>query len=184
MQMFAYLFILNLILVDMDPKISKQETNQTEQEKTTDFLKEEYTKRVDEIDHITSRVFNMYGQVNTEFLYGYLNIIQQGLELQNKVSTQYGNLLVPQFVTGIVKQNTNTWIDFLQNIDTVCIESLKNLKNNMRSINNNAILCIQSVERGLSGFENIQPNIKNNQEAKTLQKQPDSSIEKIRTKNH
>jgi hypothetical protein len=181
--MFACLYISNQALVDTDPKMSKQETNQTEQEKTTDFLKEEYTKRVDEVDNFSKRVFNMYGQVSTEFLYGLLNTLQHGLELQNKVSSQYGNLLLPQFMLSIVKQNTNTWIDFLQNIDTVYIESLKDLKNSVRAINNNAVLCIQSIERGLCGFENIQPNIKNEQESKTLQKQSNSSIEKIKPKN-
>ncbi len=166
----------------MDQKMSK-ETKQTEQGKTIDFLKEEYTKRVDEADNFLKRIFGMYGQISTEFLYGSLNIIQHSLELQNNVSNQYGNLLAPQFMTGIVKQNTNAWIHFLQNIDTLYVESLKNLKNNMRAMNNNTIMCIQSIERGQRVFENIQPNIKNEQESETLQKQSQLVVNEIKTKN-
>ena len=160
-----------------------KEANQTEQGETVDFLKEEYAKRVDEADNFSKRVFGMYGQISTEFLYGSLNMIQHSLELQNKVSNQYENLLAPQFMTGIVKQNTNSWIHFMQNIDTLYIESLKNLKNNMRSINNNVILGIQSIERGYGVFENIQPNIKNEQESETLQKQSQLVVKEIKTKN-
>lgn len=160
-----------------------KETKQTEQGKTIDILKEEYTKRVDEADNFSKRIFGMYDQINTEFLYGSLNIIQHSLELQNNVSNQYGNLLAPQFMTGIVKQNTNAWINFLENSDTLYVESLKNLKNNMRAMNNNAILCIQSIERGQKVFENIQPNIKNEQESETLQKQSELVVKEIKTKN-
>jgi hypothetical protein len=166
----------------MTQNMSK-EAKQTEQGKTIDFLKEEYTKRVDEADNFSKRIFSMYGQISTEFLYGSLNIIQHGLELQNNSSNQYGNLLDPQFMTGIVKQNTNVWIHFLQNIDTLYVESLKNLKNNMRAMNNNAILCIQSIERGQGVFENIQPNIKNEQESETPQKQSQLVVKEIKTKN-
>ena len=160
-----------------------KEVNQTEQGKTIDFLKEEYAKRVDETDNFSKRIFGMCDQINTEFLYGSLNIIQHSLELQNKVSNQYGNMLAPEYMTSFVKQNTNSWIHFMQNIDTLYIESLKNLKNNMRSINNNVILGIQSIERGYGVFENIQPNIKNEQKSETLQKQSQLVVKEIKTKN-
>ena len=160
-----------------------KEVSHTEQGETVDFLKEEYAKRVDETDNFSKRIFVMYDQISTEFLYGSLNIIQHSLELQNKVSTQYGNVIIPQYMTSIVKQNTNAWIHFLQNNDTLYIESLKNLKNNIRAINNNIILCIQSMERGQRGFENIQPNIKNEHESKTLQKQSQLVVKETKTKN-
>jgi uncharacterized protein YutE (UPF0331/DUF86 family) len=156
-------------------------TKQIEQGKTTDFLKEEYTKRIDEVDNFSKRIFNMYGQISTEFLYGYLNIIQHSLELQNNVPNPYANQIDLQFMTGIVKQNTDTWIRFLQNIDTAYIESLKNLKNNMRTMNSNSVSYIQSVERGYVSFKNIQPNIKNKQESETLENQ--SVSQEIKTKN-
>jgi hypothetical protein len=118
----------------------------------------------------------MYSQVNAEFLYGYLNTIHHSLELQNKLSNQYGSMLVPQFMTSIIKQNTNAWIHFMQNMDTVHIESLKNLKNNVRAINSNVILGIQSLEKGYGVFEKMQSNIKNEQKSETLQEQSESVI--------
>lgn len=163
--------------------MSKQETESNKQVKTVDVLKEEYTKRVDEVDNFSKRIFNMYSQVNAEFLYGYLNTIQHSLELQNKLSSQYGSTFIPQFMTGIIKQNTNAWIHFMQNMDTVYVEILKNLKNNVRAMNSNVILGIQSLEKGYGVFEKMQPNIKNEQKSETLQEPSESVIEEIKTKS-
>ena len=132
------------------------------------------------MDNFSKRALNMYGQVNTEFLYGYLNIMQHSLELQHKISNQYGDLLVPQFMKDIIKHNTGTWIHLIQNIDTVYIESLKNLKNNLRAINDNSILYIQSLGEGYGVLENMPSNIKN-KELEILQKQ--SVFEETKAKN-
>ncbi|QLH07458.1 hypothetical protein [Nitrosopumilus ureiphilus] len=161
--------------------MTKHEIKSNEQEKTVDLLKEDYAKSIDEIDNLTKRVFGMCGQVSSEFLYGSLNVIQHSLELQNKMSNQYGSLLIPHIPTGIVKQNTTAWIHLIQNIDTLYVESLKNLKNNMRSINSNAVLYIQALQRGCDFFENTPTIIKNESESKITQKQSD--IHEINAKN-
>ena len=68
--------------------MSKIETN-TEQNKTADMLKENYIRRVDEVDSFSKRFTTMCSEINTEFLYGWLNIAQHYVDLQKKYSSQY-----------------------------------------------------------------------------------------------
>ena len=45
-------------------------------------LKEDYVKRIDELDAFSKRFSNMCVDCNTEFLYGYLDIAQNYLDSQ------------------------------------------------------------------------------------------------------
>lgn len=110
-------------------------------------LKEDYSKRIDEVDAFSKRLANMCVEVNTEFLYGCLDVVQHYLDAQKKHSNQYPWWYTPDFISNIIKQNTKAWIQSVQNVDTVCIDSMKNLKNNLRSLNKNTVLFIQNTEK-------------------------------------
>ena len=47
--------------------MSKIETN-TEQNQTADTLKENYIRRIDEVDSFSKRFATMWSEINTEFL--------------------------------------------------------------------------------------------------------------------
>ncbi len=64
--------------------MSKIETN-TEQNQTADTLKENYIRRIDEVDSFSKRFATMCSEINTEFLYGWLDIAQHGVDLQKKI---------------------------------------------------------------------------------------------------
>jgi len=136
--------------------MSKSKQNM-HQEKILDSLKENYTKRIEEVDVFSKRVTQMCADVNSECLYGYLNLIQHYLDLQEKYSTRYFGWIVPDFMSDVIKQNTETWIQAVQNTDSVCVEGLKNVKNNLKAANKNATLCMQSFERA-SKIYDTRPN--------------------------
>ena len=67
--------------------MSKIETN-TEPNKTADTLKENYIRRVDEVDSFSKRFTTMCSEINTEFLYGWLNIAQHYVDLQKNIQAR------------------------------------------------------------------------------------------------
>jgi len=142
-------------------QVIKNEIKPTQQEEFFDSLKENYVKRIEEVDAFSRRLSNAYTDVNTEFLYGCINTVQHFLDLQKKYSNQYPGWYFTDFMANITKKNTEAWIQAVHNIDSISIEGMKNMKNNLRAINKNSILAIQSVERGHDIYENIQSNHKN-----------------------
>lgn len=152
--------------------MSKNEQN-IEQEKFIDSLKENYVKRIEEVDAFSKRFTQMYAEVNTECLYGYLNLVQHYLDLQKKYSNRYSKWLIPDFMSDAVKQNTETWIQAVQNVDSVCIEGLRNVKNNFKAANKNTALCMQSFERASKIYEDVRlRNNKNELEQKSTEIEP------------
>jgi hypothetical protein len=149
--------------------MSQIDPNPTNHENFIHTLKEDYSKRIDEIDAFSKRLMNMGVELNTEFLYGCLDVAQHYLDVQKKYSGQYPVLYSPDFMTRIIKKNTKAWIQAVQNIDTVCIDSMKNMKNNLRSLNRNAVLFVQNAERITDAGKNFQLNSKSESEAKNQQ---------------
>ncbi len=133
--------------------MSKIETN-TEPNKTSDILKENYIRRVDEVDSFSKRFTTMCSEINTEFLYGWLNIAQHYVDLQKKYSGQYSVGFPSEIAAKVIKQNTQAWVQAVDNIDSICIDGMKNIKNNLAGVNKGSIQCIQNMER----FYNIYKN--------------------------
>ena len=133
--------------------MSKIETN-TEPNKTADTLKENYIRRVDEVDSFSKRFTTMCSEINTEFLYGWLNIAQHYVDLQKKYSGQYPVGFPSETAAKVIKQNTQAWVQAVDNIDSICIDGMKNIKNNLAGVNKGSIQCIQNMER----FYNIYKN--------------------------
>ena len=133
--------------------MSKIETN-TEQNQTADTLKENYIRRIDEVDSFSKRFTTMCSEINTEFLYGWLNIAQHYVDLQKKYSGQYTVGFPSEFAAKVIKQNTQAWVQAVDNIDSICIDGMKNIKNNLAGVNKGSIQCIQNMER----FYNIYKN--------------------------
>ena len=133
--------------------MSKIETN-TEPNKTSDILKENYIRRIDEMDSFSKRFATMCSEINTEFLYGWLNIAQHCVDLQKKYSNQYPVGFPSEIAAKVIKQNTQAWVQAVDNIDSICIDGMKNIKNNLAGVNKGSIQCIQNMER----FYNIYKN--------------------------
>ncbi len=133
--------------------MSKIETN-TEQNKTADTLKENYIRRIDEVDSFSKRFATMCSEINTEFLYGWLDIAQHCVDLQKKYSGQYSVGFPSEIAAKVIKQNTQAWVQAVDNIDSICIDGMKNIKNNLAGVNKGSIQCIQNMER----FYNIYKN--------------------------
>ncbi len=133
--------------------MSKIETA-TEPTKTADTLKENYIRRIDEVDSFSKRFATMCSEINTEFLYGWLNIAQHYVDLQKKYSGQYTVGFPSEIAAKVIKQNTQAWVQAVDNIDSICIDGMKNIKNNLAGVNKGSIQCIQNMER----FYNIYKN--------------------------
>ena len=155
--------------------MSQIDPSPTNHENFIHTLKEDYSKRIDEVDAFSKRLTNMCVEVNTEFLYGCLDVAQHYLDAQKKCSGQYPMMYSPDFMTGVIKKNTEAWIQAVQNIDTVCIDSMKNMKNNLRSLNRNAVLFVQNAERITDGDKNFQ--LDSRSESKAINQQ--NSLELI-----
>lgn len=142
--------------------MSKNETN-TEQ--TIDTLKENYIRRVDEVDSFCKRFATMCTEINAEFLYGWLNTAQHCLDLQKKYLGQYSGWFPSDMAAKVIKQNTETWIQSVHNVDSICIDSMKNMKNNLSGINKSSTQCIQNMERFYDIYKNNSNASKNRNEA-------------------
>jgi len=112
-----------------------------------DNIKDNCTKKIENLDHFAKRAMQAHVDLNTELLYGSLNVAQHYIELQEKIWRDTPTLYPVDFMANMFEQNTETWVKGLENIDTVYIEYLKNFKNNIRSINKNSNLIIQSIDR-------------------------------------
>ena len=141
--------------------MNKIETASIPHEQLIHTLKEDYVKRIDEVDAFSKRLSNMCVECNTEFLYGCLDIAQHYLDAQKKHPAQFPGWYYPDLIKDVIKQNTEAWIQTVQNIDTVCIESMKNMKNNLRTLNKNVVLFLNNSERVYDIYENEKQNYKN-----------------------
>ncbi len=137
-----------------------EQINSEKNEKFSDLLKENYSKAVEEADMFSKRFTQTCADVNTEFLYGWLNIIQHYIDIQDKYAEENHVGLSPNIMNPIIKKNTEAWIQSIQNMDSVSIEGLKNIKNNMKAINKNSVLLLQSIDRTSKIYENSDLNKK------------------------
>ena len=147
------------------------------EQKFPDILNENYARRIEEVDAFCKRFSNMCGEVNTEFLYGWLNLVQHYVDMQKTYKNPYIGNFTPQIMTDMIKKNTEGWIQTVHNIDTAAIDTMKNLKNNLRAINNGSIVCIQSIERCYKLLENTKQNKKNELKLEKPEKQLESVVE-------
>lgn len=153
--------------------MDKTETIQNEEFLNT--LREEYSKRIDEVDAFYKRATNMAVEVNTELLYGCLDTIQHYLDLQQKYSGQFP-WLYSDLITKIMKQNTGMWISSIQNIDTLCIDIMKNMKNNLKTLNKNTVQVIQNAQKIAETCKSFQTNA--SESIPVIQKPPRPSLQK------
>lgn len=156
-------------------KMNKSEKKTGQHEKLLQTLKEDYSKRIDEIDAFSKRLSNIGVEVNTEFLYGCLDVTQHYLDLQRMYSNQYPWLYSPVMMTNVIKQNTQAWIQAIEKIDIFCIDSMKNFKNNLRSLNKNTVLCIQNTEQVAEIYRNKRENSRHESEILEKPLEPISS---------
>ena len=152
--------------------MSEIESETTPHEQLLHTLKDDYVKRIDEIDAFSKRLSNMCVECNTEFLYGCLDIAQHYLDSQKKQAGHFPGWYFPDLITSIIKQNTQAWIKTVENVDTVCIESMKNMKNNLRALNRNVVLFLDNTQRIYDIYENQQQNQKHERELKVQENQP------------
>lgn len=153
MQLFARVF-RQLRNSNGRAVLTTEQIHSKENEKFIDLLRKNYTKTVEEADMFSKRFTQTCADVNTEFLYGWLNVIQHYVDIQEKYAEENPVWYIPNIANSIVKKNTEAWIQSIQNMDSVSIEGLKNLKNSMKTINKNAILFLQSVDRTSTIYAN------------------------------
>jgi len=127
-------------------KMSQIDSKTIPHEQLIHTLKEDYVKRIDELDAFSKRFSNMCVDCNTEFLYGCLDIAQNYLDSQKKYAEHFPGWYFPDLIKAVIKQNTEAWIQTVQNIDTVSIESMKNVKNNLRALNKNVVLFLKNSQ--------------------------------------
>lgn len=139
----------------LDHKLSKKENLNAENESLADFLKDNYVKRIDEVDAFSKRMSTAYSEVSTEFLYGWLNLTQHYLDLQKTYMNQTPFPIYSELIRKIAAQNTEVWIQTVQNIDNLCIDCLKNTKNNLRGINKNLVLFLQNMRKMYDIYSNF-----------------------------
>jgi hypothetical protein len=149
---FALFYIIEN---QLEHKLSKKENLNVENESLIDFLIDNYVKRIDEVDAFSKRVSTAYSEVSTEFLYGWLNLTRHYLDLQKSYMNQMPTSVYPELIRKIATQNTEVWIQTVQNIDTVCIDCLKSMKNNLRAINKNSVLFLQNTEKMYDIYSNF-----------------------------
>jgi hypothetical protein len=149
--------------------MSEEKSPENQHEKYLYALKENYIRRIDEIDAFFKRLSNMSVEVNTEFLYGCLDVTQHCLDLQKKYSYQLPWLYSPDLMTNVIKQNTDAWIHTVQNIDETSIETMKNLKNSLKSFHKNSVLLIDNTERIYDIYEKNHSNKENDPIPKNLE---------------
>ena len=162
MQLFENLFMLNFILQhvakqDLSPKEFTEE--KVENKKLTDAVKDNYSKRIEEVDHFSRRLMNACCDLNTECLYGSLNIAQHFIDMQGNKSREFPALYPTDLMLNLIKRNTQAWSQAVQNMDSIYIEGTKNIKNNVRAMNKNSILFIQTLERIYSLYNKF-PSVK------------------------
>ena len=153
--------------------MSKIETT-AEPTKTADTLKENYVRRIDEVDSFSKRFATMCSEINTEFLYGWLNIAQHYVDLQKKYSGQYTVGFPSEIAAKVIKQNTQAWVQAVDNIDSICIDGMKNIKNNLAGVNKGSIQIIQNLERFYNTYKNSNTSQNPNKEvlSETIQIKP------------
>lgn len=155
-------------------RMNKTETGQNEEFLNT--LREEYSKRIDEVDAFYKRATNMAVEVNTELLYGCLDTIQHYLDLQQKYSSQFPWLYSSDLITKVIRQNTVAWISAIQNIDTLCIDTMKNMKSNLKTLNKNTVQVIQNTQKIAETCKSFQTNA--GESIPVIQKYPRPSLQK------
>jgi len=138
--------------------MSKIETKTGQYNEYLHTLREDYSKRIDEVDAFYKRMSNMGVEVNTEFLYGCLDVAQHYLDLQQEYSIQYPWLYPSELLRKVIKQNTQAWIQTIQNMDSLGTDGMKNIKNNLRTLNKNTVQSIRNAEKIADTCRNFQSN--------------------------
>jgi hypothetical protein len=138
--------------------MSKIETKTGQYNEYLHTLREDYSKRIDEVDAFYKRMSNMGVEVNTEFLYGCLDVAQHYLDLQQEYSIQYPWLYPSELLRKVIKQNTQAWIQTIQNMDSLGTDGMKNIKNNLRTLNKNTVQSIRNAEKIADTCRNLQSN--------------------------
>jgi len=123
-------------------------------------LKDNYAKGIEEVDYSSKRLMNANADLNTEFLYGSLNIAHQYVDIQEKYLQNFPIFSSTGLIIDSVKRNTEVWINTVQNADSVNIEGLKNARNLLKAMNRNFILYLQSLERMYDYYDKVQSDYK------------------------
>jgi hypothetical protein len=138
--------------------MSKIETKTGQYNEYLHTLREDYSKRIDEVDAFYKRMSNMGVEVNTEFLYGCLDVAQHYLDLQQEYSNQYPWFFPSELLRNVIKQNTQAWTQTIQNMDSLGTDGMKNIKNNLRTLNKNTVQSIRNAGKIADTCRDFQSN--------------------------
>ncbi|MBI3639310.1 MAG: hypothetical protein HY223_03245 [Thaumarchaeota archaeon] len=122
-------------------------------EKFFDKLKENYVQRIQECENFSKRFSTACLDVNTEFLYGMLDLIQQNIDLQKKYAKYFPSWWNYNMAIKQSNMLTEAWIQSIQHLDSFYIEFLKYMKTNLRTNNKTLVQITQDAERYLDIYK-------------------------------
>lgn len=126
---------------------TKNESSQSDLDEFFDKLKENYVLRIEECANFSKRFSTACLDLNAEFLYGTLNLIQQNIDLQKKYKGFYPQWLNHNMAIQQSKLITEAWIQSIQHLDSFYIEFLKYARTNLRTINKSLGQLIQDADK-------------------------------------
>jgi hypothetical protein len=136
-----------------------QEKPITKKSKNDEFIEQinqNYSKRVDEVEHFSKHLFNLCADLNSECLHGYLDTVQHLVELQKTYSGRFPVWFASNQVLGWMEQNNKAWTQIVENTDSMYTQFLNNCKDAIRMYNQNCQDCIQFFERNYEfAFKNL-----------------------------
>ena len=112
-----------------------------------DEIKENYSKRIDELSYSSKRSMNLCADLNNECLYGTLNTIQEFVDMQKKYSENFPNGYPQNLILNLVKRNSQAWVQGVENFDSAHADWMKNCKNQIKQLNENYIQYLKYFER-------------------------------------
>lgn len=142
---------------------NKMEIQETQKSKTKsnhessniyEEVNQNYDKRVDDVEHASSHLANVYADLNSEILHGCLNVVHIGLEAQKKFTKDWVPQISTDNVLNMVKQNTDQWAKMVENTDSVYTNYLNNCKAIMKMMNDSSVQSINFLVRNYDFLQN------------------------------
>ena len=137
----------------MEAQESKTKNN-LELGKFYEEVNQNYGKRVNEIEHASKHLANVYADLNSEILHVCLNVANSFLEAQKTFVKGRISQISTDSTLNIVRQNTDRWTRMVENVDSVYTNYLNNCKNIMKMINDNSVESIKYLERNYDFLQN------------------------------
>lgn len=112
-----------------------------------DQVNQNYAKRSDELEHFSKHLFNLCADLNSECIHSYLNTIQHFVEMQNKHSDRMPMWYPTDQILNWMEQNNKSWVQALENTDSIYTNVLNNCKNFIRVCSDTCQSSMQFFER-------------------------------------